>query len=100
MQFLVLGYDGKDDDAVNRRLAAREDHLNQAKQWVEKGQWLYAAAMLDEDDKMIGSMIVCDFPSREDLQKQWLDHEPYIVGDVWKTVKITKAAVPPFILDK
>ncbi|MCP3872713.1 MAG: hypothetical protein GY699_06095 [Desulfobacteraceae bacterium] len=100
MQFLVLGYDGKDDDAINRRLAARDDHLNQAKQFVEAGQWLYAAAILDEEDKMVGSMIVCDFPSRKDLDKQWLNNEPYISGKVWQNVVVTKAAVPPFILDK
>ena len=30
MQFLILGYDGKDENALNRRMAVREAHLELA----------------------------------------------------------------------
>jgi uncharacterized protein YciI len=81
-------------------MAARNDHLEQAKEWVQKGNWLYAAAILNEEEKMIGSMIICDFPSIDALKEQWLDKEPYILGNVWQNVDVKKAAVPPFILEK
>ncbi len=100
MQFIVLGYDGTDEGALDRRLAVRDPHLQGAKQMYENGQWLYAAALLDDNEKMIGSMIVCDFPSREDLDKQWLNTEPYITGKVWEKVEISRAMVPPFISGK
>ena len=98
MQFMVLGYDGTDDKALERRLAARDDHLTQAKQLYDNGFWLYAAAILSEDGKMIGSMIICDFPSEEALKEVWLDKEPYVLGKVWQTIEIHRAQVAPFCL--
>ena len=35
------------------------------------------------------------FDSEDRLRKEWLDQEPYILGDVWKTVEIKRAQVPP-----
>ncbi len=96
MQFIVIGYDGTDDDALNRRLAAREAHLKQAEILYSQGRWLYAAAILNDEGKMAGSMIVCDFPSKEALEKDWLNSEPYVLGNVWKTIEIKKAQVAPF----
>jgi len=46
--------------------------------------------------KMIGLMMVCDFPSRAELEKQWLKNEPYIVGNVWKKIEINRAQIAPF----
>jgi len=98
MQFIVTGLDGKDDKALDRRMAAREGHLAMAKKMAQSGNWLFAAAMLDDDKKMVGSMIVCEFDSKEALQKEWLDNEPYVTGNVWEDVTITEAAVPPLFL--
>ena len=93
MQFIVLGYDGTDDKALERRMAVRENHLKYAQEMFDTGKWLYASAILDDNEKMIGSMIVCDYPSREELQEQWLNKEAYVLGDVWKTIKIHRAKV-------
>ena len=96
MQFIVLGYDDTDEGALNRRLAARDAHLKGAKEMYVNKQWLYAAAILDDDGKMIGSMIVCDFPSRNALEEQWLKAEPYVIGEVWNKIEIHRAQVPAF----
>jgi len=96
MQFIVTGHDGDDDKALERRLAAREAHLKSAKEMYENGRWLYAVAILNDDGKMAGSVIVCDFPSREALEEQWLKNEPYVTGDVWKKIEITRGQVAPF----
>jgi hypothetical protein len=96
MQFIVLGYDGTDDKALDRRMAAREAHLKQAKEMFGDGRWLYAAAILDDAGKMIGSMIVCDFPSRHALEEQWLKREPYVIGKVWQRIEVDRAQVAPF----
>jgi uncharacterized protein YciI len=98
MQFIVTGYDGEDEDALDRRMAAREGHLAMAQKMADSGNWLFAAAMLDQNKKMVGSTIVCEFDSKEALKKEWLDKEPYVVGDVWKKITITQAAVPPMFL--
>ena len=98
MQFIVTGYDGTDENALKRRMAAREDHLAMAKEMADSGCWLFAAAMLNDDQKMVGSVIVCEFESKQALKTQWLDKEPYVLGRVWERVEITPAAVPPLFL--
>lgn len=96
MQFMVLGYDGTDEDALDRRMAARESHLAQAARWHAEGRWLYAAAILNDAGKMAGSMIICDFDSKEALEEQWLKNEPYVLGKVWERIDICRAQVAPF----
>ncbi len=100
MQFIVTGYDGTDENALERRLAAREDHLAIAGKMHEEGKWLYAAALLTDDGVMCGSVIICEFPSREDLEKEWLNQEPYIKGNVWEKVEVKRAQVAPFCAPK
>lgn len=94
MQFIVTGYDGKDDKALERRLAARDEHVKLIDIMKKEKKFLYAAALLDENEKMIGSMIVVDFPTREALD-EWLKIEPYVKGDVWKEIDIKPCKVPP-----
>jgi len=96
MQFIVTGYDGRDEGALARRLAAREGHLAMAKEMVESGKWLYAAAVLNDEGKMCGSVIICDFPSREELESEWLAKEPYVLGKVWEKIDVSRAQVAPF----
>jgi uncharacterized protein len=93
MQFVVRGYDGS--DALPRRLAAREAHLALGDELVSTGNLLYAAAILDEDGgTMIGSILVVDFPSRQELDA-WLAQEPYVVQNVWEKVDILPCRVGP-----
>jgi uncharacterized protein YciI len=98
MQFIVFGYDGSDEGASARRMAAREEHLKQLRKRIEQGIFLYASAILDDDGKMIGSMIVCDFPSRGALEDEWLKREPYVMGDVWQRIEVRRAQVPAFLM--
>jgi uncharacterized protein len=100
MQFIVQGYDGTDDGALERRMAAREAHLRFAKEYYAKGQWLYAAALLNDAGIMVGSIIICEFSSRDELQEQWLQHEPYILRNVWKDIEVHNVQVSPFCLKK
>ena len=99
MQFIVIAYDGTDEGALERRLAAREAHLTLAKEMFNNGKWLYAVGILNDDGKAIGSMIVCEFASRNKLE-QWLKVEPYVVGNVWKKTEINRAQVAPFCVGK
>jgi hypothetical protein len=45
-------------------------------------------------------MIVCDFPSRDELEEQWLKNEPYVTGNVWKKIEVNRAHVAPFCANK
>jgi len=92
MQFLVIGKDGKDEKAVERRLAVREQHLKLGDEMEASGERWYGCVMLDDDGKMIGSMAVMDFPSAKELNA-WLEKEPYVVGKVWETIEVFKCNV-------
>lgn len=93
MQFIVIGHDGKDDDALNRRIAARDAHLKTCADSVASGNQLIGAAMMDETGKMNGSVMIMDFPDRAALDA-WLAREPYISGKVWDQVDVIPCKVP------
>jgi hypothetical protein len=97
MQFLVIARDGGDEKAIERRMAHREAHLAGVAKMKAEGKVIYAVAMLDGREKMIGSMMVTDFPSREELDA-WLRVEPYVLGGVWGTIEVFNARVPPLFL--
>jgi uncharacterized protein len=96
MQF-ITAYDGTDEKALERRLQAREEHLKGVERRFKDGEHLYAAAILDENEKMIGSMMVVEYPSREELD-QWLKEEPYFTGKVWEKIEVQPCKVPPLFM--
>ena len=98
MQFLVIGRDGDDEGALGRRLAAHEAHARLFREMCDQGVFLYGAAILNDDGQMIGSLIVCDFTSREEMEERWLKDEPYVIGDVWQEINVHRAHVPPRLL--
>ena len=64
MQFLIVAYDEEDAEALERRMRVRERHLAMGDKMVRAGEVLFAAAILNDEQKMIGSMQVVNFPSR------------------------------------
>ena len=98
MQFMIIAYDGKDSEAVMRRKKVREQHLEDVRKAKREGKHLYGAAILDEENNMIGSMMIVDYPSKEILEEEWLRNEPYVTGDVWKEIEIKPCRVPDIFL--
>ena len=88
MQFLVLGFDGTDSDAPDRRKSARPGHLARAQELDDAGALHFGAALIDDDGNMIGSVMVVEFNSEEELHAKWLDAEPYCLQGVWKKTEI------------
>lgn len=87
MQFLLVAFDGTDPEALERRMKARPEHLEKIAGLKKKGEFLLGGAILDEDEKMTGSMIVYEFPDRAQLDK-CLEMEPYIIQGVWEKIEI------------
>lgn len=92
MFFLVTGKDGTDDGAPARRQEARPAHLSACEELKNKGKMLFGAALLDDDGRMIGSVIVLNVDSRADVDK-YLETEAYVVGKVWQDVQVQAIAV-------
>lgn len=92
MQFLVIGRDGNDKKAMERRLKVRQAHLDLGDEMEKSGNRWYGAVLLDDNNGMIGSVSIMDFSSKKDLQT-WLNREPYFTGGVWKSIEVIKCNV-------
>ena len=92
MQFIITGYDGTDSEAMERRMACRPAHLKSVEENFLAGRHLFGAALLGEKGELKGSLMIVDYPSREELDG-WLKKEPYVTGDVWKTIDIKECKV-------
>ncbi len=87
MQYIVHAYDHTGPDALDRRMAARPAHLAYVAQLKEKGQFLLGGALLDPDGRMMGSMLILDMET-EDQLTSYLDSDPYIVQGVWDKIDV------------
>lgn len=87
MQFLLVAFDGTDPEALERRMKARPGHLENVAVLKKQGEFLLGGAILDDNGKMIGSMMVYEFPDRAALDK-CLENEPYINHGVWGKIDI------------
>lgn len=97
MQFIIIACDGKDKDALARRMSSRAAHLEMAHKNQEAGILLFAAATLNEQGNMCGSVMIMEFPSRAELDN-YLKIEPYMNGLVWQKVEIKECKVGPNFL--
>jgi len=94
MHFLVIAKDGNDDEAQERRTAARADHIKYSDFAVETGEQVIGAALLDQHENMRGSAMIVEFENVEKLQ-EWLKHEPYMTGNVWKDIDVIPCQIGP-----
>jgi uncharacterized protein YciI len=86
-QYLVTGFDFTDEGASARRLNVRQQHLDGVKKLKEAGNFVIGGAMLDDEDRMIGSTMIVQFESPEELEA-WRSNEIYITAKVWQKVLI------------
>lgn len=84
-QYIVYGWDGTDEQALDRRMKARPAHFEKAAELKANGNLVLGGAMLNDEGKMIGSTMVVQFGTKEELQ-QWLLTEPYVTGKVWEKI--------------
>lgn len=86
-QYLVTAYDHTDEGALKRRMDVRPHHLDGAKALKANGNYVMGGAMLSEEGKMMGSIMILQFEDEEQLEA-WKQSEIYIIGKVWETVDI------------
>jgi uncharacterized protein YciI len=86
-QYLVTAYDYTDEGAFDRRMNVRPHHLDGAKYLKAKGNYVLGGAVLNDEGKMIGSTMILQFETEEEL-KAWQQNEPYITQKIWESVDI------------
>lgn len=92
MLYAILGTDVP--DSLERRLAARPDHVARLKALQEQGRMVLAGPCpaIDSDDPgaagFTGSVIVAEFDSLE-AARAWADADPYVAAGVYDRVTVT-----------
>ena len=95
MLYMIIGTDI--ENSLEKRMAARPDHVSRLKQLQEQGRLVIAgpnpAVDVAEPTEagFTGSLIVAEFDSLEDAQN-WASDDPYIKQGVYSNV-----TVKPFI---
>jgi uncharacterized protein len=87
-QFVLIAYDSKEEGAYERRVRIRASHVESNTRLRKEGKILMGVAITDDNGKMIGSVVITNFPSRAEFD-DWLMHEPYMMGKVWDSNNIT-----------
>ena len=86
-QYIITGYDYTDEGAFDRRMAVRPHHLDGAKHLKDNGNYVIGGAILNEEGKMIGSVMILQFETEEGLDA-WKQGEIYITQKIWETIDI------------
>ena len=85
MQFIILARDASDEDTLQRRMNALEEHMAGIRELKQSGCMIDGGALLDDEGHLCGSLILCDFPNRAALDAH-LDAEIFyregIRGDI------------------
>jgi uncharacterized protein YciI len=87
MTFLIVAHDFRDPDALSRRMQQRVAHLDGVRKMKAEGTFLDGGAMLDDEGRMIGSMVLVEFASRSEVD-DWLARDPYVTGQVWEHITV------------
>ena len=80
-------------NSLERRLAARPEHLDRLKALAAEGRLLVAGPhpAIDSEDPgeagFTGSLVIAEFASLEEA-KAWADTDPYVAADVYADVKV------------
>ncbi|KAI8057810.1 hypothetical protein BDF22DRAFT_10284 [Syncephalis plumigaleata] len=85
----MIAHDFTDDEALNRRMNARQAHLDRAETMKRRGQIILGGPLLTDDDKMNGSIIVYEANDEAEL-RGWLAEDPYVTGRVWNNIEIRR----------
>jgi uncharacterized protein YciI len=86
-QYVIMARDGKDDQALNRRIEARPVHLAGATKLKANNNFVIGGAILNDAGQMEGSVMILQFETEEQYNN-WYNNEPYITSGVWKTIEV------------
>lgn len=86
-QYVITAYDYTDADALQRRMNVRPHHFDGARELKASGNFIAGGAILNAEGKMIGSVMMLQFETEEELEA-WKQREPYITQKVWETVDV------------
>lgn len=87
MLYLVIARDASDPEVFDRRERARPRHLEDLAPAVEEGSVRVAGALLNDAGQPIGSMILVEAQSEDDV-RELLARDVYTRERVWRSFEI------------
>lgn len=87
MHYVIHAYDPTDAGALDRRMAVRPAHLDYVRQLKANGRFVLGGALLDPDGRMIGSMLLLNMGTEDELA-EYLRTDPYIVEGIWDKIDV------------
>jgi len=91
---VTIAWDGDDEGAPARRLAAREAHLARVRPFAEDGTLQLGGALLDTGGAMRGSLAVTRHATPAEAERFWAD-DPYVAQGVWRRVERFATRIAP-----
>lgn len=88
MQFVIKAYDG--EGMLPKRMEVRPRHLEGMERL--RSHIVCAGGLLDDEGKMMGSLLIMEFDSREQLD-DYLTNEPYVKEHVWEKIEVERINV-------
>lgn len=85
MQFALICRDNP--GVLEKRLAARPEHIEGLKQARADGTLRDAGAMIDTDGNMCGSVVLCEFDNRAGVD-DFLEREVYSREGIWGEIEV------------
>jgi uncharacterized protein YciI len=67
-QYIITAYDYTDAGALQRRMQVRPSHFEGARKLKENGNFIMGGAILNDEGKMIGSVMVMQFENEEQME--------------------------------
>ena len=82
----MIAHDGTVAETVERRRSVWALHFETARQLKANNDFVRGRAVLDDNGKMTGSMMVVRFETEDDLLL-WLGREACLVKNVWQNIE-------------
>jgi uncharacterized protein YciI len=94
MGYAVLAFDGDDEGALGRRMAARERHLAVINAWAADGRLALGVPLFTAAGRPVGSLMVLEVPDQAGLDA-YLAAEPFNQEGVWQRVETHGFRIAP-----
>lgn len=94
MGYAIIAWDGEDEEAPQRRVAARDRHLAVITEWAADGRLAFGVPLFTPGWRPVGSLMLLEVPDRAGLDA-YLAAEPFAAGEVWKRIETHPFRIAP-----
>jgi len=93
MGYVIIAWDGTDKDALDRRMAVRDRHLEVITRWAKEGRLQLGFPTFRADGSVAGSIMFLD--EDEVGAKEYLSEEPFAREGVWQSYEARPFRIAP-----